>query len=496
MTQVFSCCHLGGSMDFDSKGNLYFATGDNTGNAPNNTNGGYVNSDPTHTIPCPGTAHQRLRRHRLRHHPAVRGQDRQAVRRAAATSATAMPARRRATPTPTKASCCASSRSRTRVTRRASEPTYTIPGADAPNGPQLFPPDSQAVLDGKAKPEVFAMGTRNLYSIDIDPKTDKIATAWVGPDQGTDSTTYGTSKTENAALMGAAGNYGWPYCQGGNRLDYRAKLPNPVGQGNGGAAANLSDNIRGTVGGGADGQTGAYWDCSKSAAERLAVQHGPDGHPGAEADEHLVRPERAAARTTRATPTAWRSSAPTATPPPAPATYRQCPFVFGGSQAPMTAGIYRKPAGNAPNAWPAYWDGRWFLSDFAGAQQHPPRAADGPGHRHQGRPAGLGRLALRHHADEPVRLRTGPSTWTSVPTATCTSRATPARTSRSATPTPACGSSPTSAATTRRARIPQATTTTSSARELRHRQVRRRLLRVDVRRRRHRRPAPRSATRS
>src|SRR6185312_1617729 len=54
MTQVFSCCHLGGSMDFDSQGDLYLATGDNTGNSPNSTNGGYVNSSPTHTIPCPG----------------------------------------------------------------------------------------------------------------------------------------------------------------------------------------------------------------------------------------------------------------------------------------------------------------------------------------------------------------------------------------------------------------------------------------------------------
>ena len=54
MTQVFSCCHLGGSMDFDSQGNLYFATGDNTGNTPNSTNGGYTNASPTHTIPCPG----------------------------------------------------------------------------------------------------------------------------------------------------------------------------------------------------------------------------------------------------------------------------------------------------------------------------------------------------------------------------------------------------------------------------------------------------------
>ena len=54
MTQVYSCCHLGGSMDLDSQGNLYFATGDNTGNAPNSTNGGYTNSHPQYTIPCPG----------------------------------------------------------------------------------------------------------------------------------------------------------------------------------------------------------------------------------------------------------------------------------------------------------------------------------------------------------------------------------------------------------------------------------------------------------
>ena len=51
--------------------------------------------------------------------------------------------------------------------------TYTIPGPDAPNGPNLFPPTSQAVLDGKAKPEIFAMGVRNLYSIDVDDKTEQ-----------------------------------------------------------------------------------------------------------------------------------------------------------------------------------------------------------------------------------------------------------------------------------------------------------------------------------
>ena len=42
------------------------------------------------------------------------------------------------------------------------------------------------------------MGVRNLYSIDVDDKTDKIAAAWVGPDQGTNSVTWGPAKTENA----------------------------------------------------------------------------------------------------------------------------------------------------------------------------------------------------------------------------------------------------------------------------------------------------------
>ena len=33
----------------------------------------------------------------------------------------------------------------------------------------------------------------------------------------------------------------------------------------------------------------------------------------------------------------------------------------------MTAGTYRKPAADSPDAWPSYWEGRWFLADYAGA---------------------------------------------------------------------------------------------------------------------------------
>jgi glucose/arabinose dehydrogenase len=360
MTQVFSCCHLGGSMDFDSKGNLYFATGDNTGNSPNSNNGGYVNSDPTHTVPCPGTATN------------VYVSQGCGITQPCADKTPGGSARcghisyGDARQTSGNTNALEGKLLRIKPLADPGEPgvgtAYTIPGADAPNGPQLFPPDSQAVLDGKARPEVFAMGTRNLYSIDIDPKTDKVSTAWVGPDQGTDSTTYGTSKTENAAIMGAAGNYGWPYCQGGNRLDYRAKLPAASG---GGAGANLSDNVRGAVGGGADGLTGAYWDCSKSLPNDSPFNTGLTDIPAPKPTNIWYGQNGGCTdypRNANGVPIISANSNTTA----APATYRQCPFVFGGSQAPMTAGIYRKPSGSAPNAWPAYWDGRWFLSDFAG----------------------------------------------------------------------------------------------------------------------------------
>ena len=32
----------------------------------------------------------------------------------------------------------------------------------------------------------------------------------------------------------------------------------------------------------------------------------------------------------------------------------------------MTGGNYRKPAGDPAGAWPSYWEGRWFLADYAG----------------------------------------------------------------------------------------------------------------------------------
>src|SRR5690606_21921584 len=131
--------------------------------------------------------------------------------------------------------------------------TYTIPGPEAPLGPNLFTGEEEG--GGKAKPEIFAMGVRNLFAINVDPDTGMISASWVGSDQGTNSTTWGPATTENAVLTDGAANYGWPYCTG-NSQGYRAKLGATSG---GGSAAPAGQP--GTVAGGEGADTGGFWDC-------------------------------------------------------------------------------------------------------------------------------------------------------------------------------------------------------------------------------------------
>jgi type 1 glutamine amidotransferase len=353
---VYSCCHEGASAAFDSKGNLYISNGDNVGNYANSNTGGYANPDPSMTAPCPGAG--------------------------ATTHCAQTPADQR--PADTILSSYGDARSTSSNTNvydgkiirihpldnPGDTPgvgsTYTIPDASAPNGPNLFPPDSQPVADGKAKPEIFAMGVRNAYTIHIDKKTDAITTAWVGPDQGTVSPIWGTAKTENATMMNAAGNWGWPYCQGGNRWDYRAKLPSSVYQGNDpGAATAAPFGHPGTVGGGTDGQTGGFWDCRGPLLNDSPYNTGLTTLPAPKPVNLWYGPHGGCYNYP------LNSNGvgiyPTSNSAPSPQIWRSCPWLgVNGGQAPMDGGIYRKPAGDKPNAWPSYWDGRWFLGDFAG----------------------------------------------------------------------------------------------------------------------------------
>ena len=416
MTQVFSCCHLGGSMDFDGAGNLYFATGDNTGNAPNSTNGGYTNAHPNYTLPCPGdtdlstyegtgcgvdtsdpdgaraiagpntmrgdadhTAADpglagRLRLHLLRRRAPDLGQLEHVRGQAAAHHAGRQPARQ----------------------QPGRRHLVHDPGRDRPERPEPVHghrPSRAARRSPRSSRWASATSTRSTST----SVTGKISAAWVGPDQGTNSVTWGPAKTENAVLISSAGNYGWPYCTG-NQQGYRAKLPATTGGGVAGSGRppRHRSGQRPGRGPGRRRLLGLRRPGRASRTTRRTTTASTGSRRRGRRTSGTAR--RAVATTSRATPTTSRST-PAPTTRPSPASYRRCPFVFGGGQAPMTGGIYRKPAGDAPNAWPSYWDGRWFLADYAGGINLRHALLMDPATEFIGRRPGRGRLAVRDHPD-------------------------------------------------------------------------------------------------
>jgi hypothetical protein len=144
-------------MDWDSEGNLYFASGDTISGAPNAYRGGYTNAHPNYTVPVDGQA-------RADHDTEPGGGElsfadaRQTAANTNAYEGKVLRIKPLASPGAVP----------------GAGTTYTIPGADAPNGPNLFDPQSTAVADRRAKPEVFAMGVSDVRSLDIDPETDTI----------------------------------------------------------------------------------------------------------------------------------------------------------------------------------------------------------------------------------------------------------------------------------------------------------------------------------
>jgi type 1 glutamine amidotransferase len=163
--QIHSCCHAGGGMAFDSKGNLYVGSGDN-----NSSEGSSGYSGNNWTAEYQGISFQDARRTSgntndlagkiIRIHPEADG-------------------------------------------------TYTIPAGN------LFPPGTE-----KTRPEIYVMGVRNIARLQIDPERQWLTAGWVGPDAASPSPTLGPAKYETATILTSAGNQGWPYCMG-NRQPYR-----------------------------------------------------------------------------------------------------------------------------------------------------------------------------------------------------------------------------------------------------------------------------------
>ncbi|MFG2830221.1 ThuA domain-containing protein [Streptomyces sp. NPDC048434] len=176
--QIHSCCHAGGGMAWDSRNNLYIATGDNnssqfsegySGNNPAPNHKGVSFADARRTA---GNTHN-LNGKILRIHPEQDG-------------------------------------------------TYTLPEGN------LFTGKETDEGGGKTRGEIYVMGVRNPSRISVDKKTDTLYAGWVGPDAGTPSTTWGPAKYDTFAVITHASNRGWPFCMG-NKQPYRDRnLPDPT----------------------------------------------------------------------------------------------------------------------------------------------------------------------------------------------------------------------------------------------------------------------------
>jgi cytochrome c len=162
-------CHTGGSLAFDSQGNLYISTGDNVnpfasdGFSPSDERPGRAPWDAQGTS---ANAND-LRGKVLRVHPEADG-------------------------------------------------SITIPKGN------LFPADGT-----KGRPEIYTMGCRNPFRISVDARTSFLYWGDVGPDAQSAKTDRGPAGFDEVNQARAAGNFGWPYFVGDNkpyrRFDFEAK---------------------------------------------------------------------------------------------------------------------------------------------------------------------------------------------------------------------------------------------------------------------------------
>jgi cytochrome c len=168
-TQRLKCCHTGGSIAFDKKGNLFMSTGDNS----NPFASGYAPVDER-----PGRM-----------------------------------------PWDAQKSSANTNDLRGKIIRIHPEPngTYTIPAGN------LFPPGT-----AKTRPEIYTMGHRNPYRISIDSHTGFLYWGDVGPDANVDSVGRGPRGYDEINQARSAGNYGWPHFVANNQAYYRTTFSDSV----------------------------------------------------------------------------------------------------------------------------------------------------------------------------------------------------------------------------------------------------------------------------
>ena len=155
------CCHVGGDIVFDAAGNLYLSTGDDSNPFSSD---GFVPIDE-----------------RIESNPAFDAQ------RSAANTNDLRGKILRITPT--------------------ADGGYTIPEGN------LFAPGTDLT-----RPEIYVMGMRNPFRIELNQKTGELYVGDYSPDSRTADPLRGPAGTGKWTSITEAANYGWPYCA-------TAKLP-------------------------------------------------------------------------------------------------------------------------------------------------------------------------------------------------------------------------------------------------------------------------------
>ena len=171
-TQRDLCCHVGGDVGFDSKGNLLLTTGDNTnswasdGFSPIDERPGRGPFDAQRSSGNTNDLRGKLLRIKV-----------------------------------------------------AADGSYTVPHGN------LFGPEGRyPAVFGKTRPEIYSMGHRNPFRFTVDPKTDWVYMGEVGPDTGSDNANRGPRQYEELNIIKRAGNGGWPHCIGTPRTS-RSGVP-------------------------------------------------------------------------------------------------------------------------------------------------------------------------------------------------------------------------------------------------------------------------------
>ena len=341
--QIFSCCHVGGGMGFDSEGNLYVTTGDTNSSQGSN---GYSGNNPVAKCPTgpdvPTSAHCGSTTYSY-----------QDARRTAGNTNDYNGKMLRFRPLADIAAGTVPGVGR----------TYALPTPQSPNGANLF--EGTEGGGGKTKPEIYAMGLRNPSRLSIDSETDVPYTAWVGPDAGNPSVTEGPSTYENAAQIPKAGNFGWPYCMGSKQA-YRDRT----------ATGDLrTDSPPGYVPGGpATGGTEGWYDCDNlrnDSPNNTGLVDFPHV-TGTGADAGKVRGNnlwysRGNPNNANGCPEFPRPRGATAAPNYGANPTQGCPYARNDGMTIMNGPVYRYEAGtDNSRRWPQYWDGRWFLHNNGG----------------------------------------------------------------------------------------------------------------------------------